>query len=153
MELPNQYPYNPRVRLILFVFGAGLLWIAVQWLSCGRVPTGFNLWFGLAPIALALIVGARRISVERYLLLDNDSMVLPIGLFQMSTARIEYSSIVRVWRHYLPATVVLRVATQKHTFDIVSVLLPDNASYRAIEGFLILKAQENAAQKASTNLN
>jgi hypothetical protein len=34
----------------------------------------------------------------------------------------------------------------------VSVLLPDNASYRAIEGFLTLKAQENAAQKASTDL-
>jgi hypothetical protein len=147
MELPHQYPYNPGLRLILFVLGSGLLWIAVEWLSWGHVPTGFSLWFGLAPIALALIVGVRRISVARYLLLDNDSMVLPTGLFQMSTARIEYSSIVRVWRHYLLAVVVLRVATQNRTFDIVSVLLPDNASYRAVEGFLSQKAQENAASK------
>ena len=148
MELAHQYPYNPRLRLILLVFGCGLLWIAVQWLSWGHMPTGFSLWFGFIPIALALMLGVRRISVERFLLLDNDGMVLPTGLFQMGTARIEYASIKRVWRHYLPATVVLRVATEKHTFEIVSMLLPDNESYRAIEEFLSLKTHENAAQKA-----
>jgi hypothetical protein len=152
MEPPHQYPYNPRLRLILLVFGCGPLWIAVQWLSRGNMPTGFSLWFGLIPIALALMVGARRILVERYLLLDNDSMVLPIGLFQMRTARIEYTSIKRVWRHYLPfKAVVLRVATEKHTFEIVSMLLPDNESYRALEEFLSLKAHENAAQQTSQN--
>ena len=96
------------------------------------------------------MVVVRRITVERYLLLDNDSMVLPTGLFQMRTARIEYTSIKRVWRHYLPfKTVVLRVATENHTFEIVSTLLPDNESYRALEEFLSLKAHENAAQQAS----
>ena len=64
-----------------------------------------------------------------------------------------YDSIVRVWRHYLPMTAVLRVATQNRTFNIVSVLMPDNESYRALEGFLIVKAQENATQKSRTNLN
>jgi hypothetical protein len=147
MELPHQYPYNPRLRLILLVFGCGLLWIAVQWFSWGHMSTRFSLWFGFIQIALALMLGVRRISVERFLLLDNDGMVLPTGLFQMGTARIEYASIKRVWRHYLPATVVLRVATEKHTFEIVSILLPDNESYRAIEEFLSLKTHENAAQK------
>jgi hypothetical protein len=60
-----------------------------------------NRLIGLIPIALALIVSVRRIWVERYLLLDNDSMVLPIGVFQMRTAKIEYTSIRRVCRHYL----------------------------------------------------
>ncbi len=152
MELPHQYPYNPRVRLILLVFGGGLLWIAIQWLSWGRMPTRFSLWFGLIPIALALVVSVRRISVERFLLLDNDGMILPTGLFQMRTAGIEYASIKRVRRHYLPfATVVLRVETEKRTFEIVSVLLPDNDSYRAVEEFLSLKAHENAARKAAQN--
>src|SRR5271170_7921593 len=71
MELPHRYPYNPRLRLILLVFGSGLLWMAVQWLSWGHIPSGFSLWFGFIPIVLALIVGVRRISVERYLLLDK----------------------------------------------------------------------------------
>jgi hypothetical protein len=153
MELPHQYPYNPRLRLVLFVLGTGLLWIVVQWLSWGRLPTGFSLWFALVPITLAVILAVRRISVERYLLLDNDCMVLPTGLFQKGTTRIPHSSIVRIWRHYLPMTVVLRVATQKRTFNIVSVVMPDNESYRALEGFLIVKAQENATQKSRTNLN
>ena len=38
---------------------------------------GSSLWFGLIPIALALVVSVRRISVERFLLLDNDGMILP----------------------------------------------------------------------------
>jgi hypothetical protein len=152
MELPHQYSYNPRLRLILLVFGSGLLWMAVQWLSWGHMPTGFGLWFGVAPIALALVVFVRRILVERYLLLDNDSMVLPTGPFQMRTARIEYTSIKRVWQHYLPfKAVVLRVATEKHTFEIVSMLLADNESYRALEEFLSLKARENATRQTSQN--
>lgn len=149
MQLPHQYPYNPRLRLIFLVFGAGLLWIAVEWLSCGHIPIGFSLWFGLAPIALGFALGLRRVSVRRYLLLDNDSMVLPTGPFQMKAARIEYSSIRRVGRHYLPAAVVLRVATQERTFEIPSVLLPDNESYRALEEFLSIKVQQNAARENS----
>jgi hypothetical protein len=152
MQLPHEYPYNPRPRLILLVSGTGLLWIGVQRLSWGHTPTGFNLWFGLLPIMLALLVGVRRVTFDRRLLLDKEEMVLPTGFFQTGTARIAYTSIVGVWRHYLPATVVLRVATEKRTFEIVSMLLPDNESYRALEEFLNQKAQENAANKGM-NLN
>jgi hypothetical protein len=111
----------------------------------------FSLWFGLVPIALALLLGLRRILFDRRLLLDNDGMILPTGLLQTGTTRIDYTSIERVWRHYLPATVILRVATEKHIFEIVSVLLPDNTSCLTLEEFLSLKAQENAAKKTSLN--
>jgi hypothetical protein len=147
MELPKEYPYNPRLRLILLISGVGPLWIGVERLSWGRMPTGFSLWFGLLPIMLALLLGVRRVSFDRRLLLDKDEMILPTGFLQIGTARIAYASIERVWRHYLPATVVLRVATKKRTLEIASVLLPDNESYRALEEFLNLKAQENAVNK------
>ena len=153
MELPHQYPYNPRTRLIYLVSGAGLLWIGVQRLSWGHMPRGFSLWFGLVPIMLALLLGVRRILFDRRLLLNSDAMILPTGLLQTRTARIDYTSIERVWRHYLPATVVLRVATEKRIFEIVSVLLPDNESYRSLEEFLSLKAQENAAKKTAKSLS
>jgi hypothetical protein len=143
MELPREYPYNPRPSLIFSLSGVGLLWIGVQRLSWGRMPTGFGLWFGLLPIMLALLAGVRRVLTDRRLLLDRDEMILPMGFLQMRTARVEYASIEHVWRHYLRAAVVLCVATKKRTFEIVSVLLPDNQSYRAIEEFLNLKAQEN----------
>jgi hypothetical protein len=150
MELPHQYRYDLRPWLILFALGSGLLWIAIAWLSLGYMPSGFSLWFGLVPVALAFIVGVRRISVAHYLLLDNDTMVLPTRPFQMRTAKVEYTSIKRVWRHYLPMTVVLRVATENRTFEILSTLLPDNESYRAVEEFLVQKALENTrADKSS----
>jgi len=149
LELPNQYPYNLRPRLIVLVFATGLLWIAMGYLSLGHLPTGFGLWFGIIPIGLALLVGVRGILAKRYLVLDNDSMILPTGPLQMRTTKIEYSSIKRVWRHYLPLTVVLRVATEKRNFEILSTLLPDNASYLALEEFLNRKALENTGVEKS----
>lgn len=109
--------------------------------------TGFSFWFGLVPIILALLLAVRRVSFDRIVLLDKDEMVLPTGFMQTGTARVAYSSIQRVWRHYLPLTVVLRVATEKRTFEIGSTLLPNNESYSSIEEFLALKAQENAANR------
>jgi|ERR1051326_340733 hypothetical protein len=150
MELPHQYRYDLRPGLILFVFGSGVLWIAVEWLSWGYMPTGFSLWFGLVPVVLACISGVRRMAVAHYLLLDNETMVLPTRPFQMRTAKIQYTSIKRVWRHYLPLTVVLRVAIENQTFEILSTLLPDNESYRAVEEFLVQKALENTRSDEPT---
>jgi hypothetical protein len=45
MEVPHQYPYNPPVSLIFLSFGGGVLWIAVDWLPPGHIPTGFKLGF------------------------------------------------------------------------------------------------------------
>jgi|SRR5579864_4430489 len=158
MEVPHQYPYKPPLRFILLSFGSGFLWIAVDWLPSRPIPpTGFRLWYsliGLIPIAFALIVAVRRIWVECYLLLDNDSMTLPIGLFQMRIAKIEYTSIRRVWQHYTTyyAVARLQVATEKQTFEILSTFLPDNESYRTLEDFLTRKALENtSANKAPRN--
>jgi hypothetical protein len=157
MEMPHRYPYNPSLRFILLSFGYGFLWIAVDWLRWDTIPpTGFRFWhslIGLIPIAVAFIVGVRRIWVERYLLLDDDSMVLPIGLFQMRTAKIEYTDIRRVWRHYTTfyAVPILQVATEKQTFDIVSTFLSDNESYCALEEFLTRKVLENECAKSPRN--
>jgi hypothetical protein len=158
MEVPQQHPYNPRLRSILLLFGSGLLLTAADWLPYwlprGHAPTGFRFWeslLGLIPMAWALIAGARRICVERYLLLDNDSMVLPTGVFQMGTEKIEYTSIRSVYRHYGPyyGTLVLWVETDKRTFTIVPSFLPDNQSYEALEQFLDGKALENTSPEKS----
>jgi hypothetical protein len=117
------------------------------------MPTGFSLWFGLVSIILALLLAVRRVSFNRSVLFDKDEMVLPTGFMQTGTARVAYSRIRRVWRHYLPLTVVLRVATEERTFEIVSTMLPNNESYRSIEAFLASKAQENAANKAINRLS
>jgi hypothetical protein len=159
MEVPNQYPYNPPLWLILLFFGSGFLWIAPDWLPywlpVGHVPTGFRFWFslvGLIPIALAFIVGVFRLSFENYVLLDNDRMVLPLGLFQMRTARIEYASIRRVRRHYVRPyeyRFVLKVATEEQAFTILPAFFSDNESFGALEEFLNRKLLENTRAKES----
>lgn len=153
MEVPHQYPYNPPLWLILLSFGSGFLWIAADWLpywlSGGHIPTGFRFWsslVGFIPLAWAFIMSVFRVSFETYLSLDHDSMVVPIGLFQMRTARIEYSSIQRVWRHYVRPyeyNFVLKLATEEQAFTILPVFLPDSESYRALEEFLNRKLLEN----------
>ncbi len=131
MEVPHQYPYNPPAWLILLSFGSGFLWIAPDWLRWGHLV--WSRLFGLIPIAWALIFAVRRIWVEHYLLLDNDRIrLLPIGMFQTGTARIEYASIRRVWRHYMVYTFVLKVATEEQGFKILPAFLPDLARAIAI---------------------
>ena len=157
MEVPHQYPYNPPVWRILVLFGCGFLFPATEWFRWGTDPYGF--WFifialivGLILIAWALVLSVRRIWVGRCLLLDYDSMVLPIGPFQMRRAKIEYTSIARVWRHYFwrGDQFVLKVATEEQTFEILPAFLPDNESYRDLEEFLNRKLLENARAKKSS---
>ena len=148
MEVPHRYPYNPPVSVILLLFGCGILWIALEWLSSRQIRTGFHLYFALVPIALAFIVGLHRILLDRYLLLDHNSMVFPIGPFTRRTAKIEYTSIRRVWRRYIrPYEVrfVLKVATEEQAFKILPAFLPDSESYRVLEEFLNQKLLENTS--------
>jgi len=149
MNLPAKYSYNPRLWLIFGATGAGLIWIVLQRVECGRMPHGFRLWFGLLPIIGGVILGARRFAVYRFLLLDRDELVLPTGVFQRRITKIPHASIRRVWRTYLPGTVLLRIATPDGKFEIPSTLLPDSESYLAVEQFLHLRAQENAAKQVS----
>lgn len=83
----------------------------------------------------------RRLLLDRRLILDKDDFILPTGLLQLRTTTIAYANIRRVWRVYLPWTMVLRIATNDRGFQIVSMLLPDNESYLAVEAFLLSKAR------------
>lgn len=71
----------------------------------------------------------------------------------MRTAKIEYTRVKRIWRHY-PSnyhyTFLLQVATEEETFKIVPGFLPDKETYRALEEFLNRKALENRGAKKST---
>jgi hypothetical protein len=48
--------------------------------------------------------------------------------------------------------VVLRIATKRGKFEVVSTLLPDIESYLAVEHFLTLRAQENAINQANRSI-
>jgi hypothetical protein len=159
MDVPNQYPYNPRLGTILWLFAGGFMAMGLAWLAIGG-PLGvgpyypwFNFFyfgsFGVVVVAWAIILSVRWIWFERYLLLDNDSIVLPIGLLKIQTAKIEYTSIRHVYRHCTSryGHLVLHVETEKQTFKILPDFLPDKESCSAMEEFLKRKALENRSGK------
>jgi hypothetical protein len=100
MDLPRQYSYNPRLRLVFWTVGAGLAMILAPRFSLGHMPHGFVLWFSVFVIMLGLLLGVRRVAADRRLLLDREELVLPTGFLQRHTARIPYASVERVWRIY-----------------------------------------------------
>ena len=152
MDLPNQYPYNPRLGTILVCFVCGLGEMSIGlW---GFSFIWFRLWIdyliGLLLVTFALILTVRCIWFERYLLLEIDSMLLPIGTLQMGrrTANIEYTSIRRVWkRFFYDGGFALMVETEAGTFKILPWLLPNKESCGALEEFLRQKALENGRAK------
>ena len=141
------------MNLILLPIGLGFLWMGLEWVSSrGHIHAEFSLWFSLVPIALALVVGVRRIWFERFLLLDQDSMILPIGFFGMRTAKIEYTRITRVWQQYIRPyeyRFVLKVATEEQVFSIIPGFLPDDESYRTLQEFLNRNFHENTRSKTA----
>ena len=155
MEVPHRYSYNPPLGLILLLFGLGFLWIGLEWFSSqGGFPKGFHLWIALIPIAVAFVVGVHRILIDRFLLLDRDSMILPMGPFTRRTTKIEYTSIRRVWQqhsssYYGGGTYVLCVATEERTVKILPGFLPDKESVRTLEEFLNGRLLENTRPKKS----
>ena len=136
MNLPSQYSYNPRLSLIFLLFGGGLAWLLVGAIVCGCRPNGFVLWFGLAPIILALLVIVRRLAFKCFLVLEEDALILPTGFGRVRTTRIPYASIERVWETSLPFTTVLSVATKEGKFEVVSMMLPDTRSYLDVGKFI-----------------
>jgi len=136
MNLPRQYPYNPRLWLVALTLGVGPAWLALMGLVYGCWPHGFSLYFGLLPIMLGLLTTVRRLVFKCYLVLDKDALILPTGFGRVRTARIRYTNIERVWETRLPFTVVLSVATKEGKFEIISAMLPDASSYIDVGKFL-----------------
>jgi hypothetical protein len=142
MNLPRQYPYNPRLSLVAFTAGAGFVWLTLMGLLCGCWPHGFSLWFGVAPIVLGLLLTVRRLVFKCYLVLDKDALLLPTGFGRVRTKRVPYMSIERVWETRLPFTVVLSVATKEGKFEVVSAMLPDAGSYIDVGKFLCAQVHQ-----------
>ena len=143
MNLPQEYPYNPRLFVIIWCIGAGAAWIAIVWYLSDHRARLASLSIGLVVILMGLLVTARRLTMNRRLILDEDALVLPTGFLQMWTTRILYKDMEAVWQTFLPNTGVIRISTKDRKFQIVSTLLPDNKTYRDLREFLYSKAQEN----------
>ena len=143
MNLPRQYSYNPRLRLIVLPMCAGIAWISLVDALCSCRPHGFSLWFGLVPIIVGIVLAIRRLAFSCFLSLDKDALTLPSGFLRVRTTRIPYTSIERVWQIHVVWMPVLCVATKNGKFDVLSGMLPDAESYISLGDFLHSRTQNN----------
>ncbi len=133
MQIPCQYPYDPKWRLIVFglATGAAMLGlVAMRWYSY-RV----GIAIGGVLVVMALFGIVRRLAFRRFIEFRKDALLLPTGFLQFRMVCIPYSAITRAWEVSLPFTVVLRISTDDRVFDIPSILLPDSESYVALREF------------------
>jgi hypothetical protein len=143
MNLPLQFPYNPAVKVIVLPLGAGIAWIGLQSLLDQLTIRRFSVWFGIAAIALGLLLAIRRLVFKRVLLLEREGLSLPTGFGRLRNARVPYEAIQNVWQTPILWMSVLRVGTKQGTFEVVSGMLPDKASYITVATFLNSRAEAN----------
>jgi hypothetical protein len=143
MNLPVQFPYDPTSKVIALPLFAGIVWVCLQILWGSRTVHSFGFWFGTATLAMGLLLAARRFFLKRFLVLDNQALNLPTGVGRLRSVQIPYNTILQIRHARLLWMRVLRVATKDGTYEILSGLLPDAASYIKVSQFLTAVAADN----------
>ena len=136
MNLPLQLPYNPTLKLIALPLGGGIAWLCLQFLLGPLTIRSFGFWFGVVTLTIGLLLAARRLFFRRFLVLGNDGLDLPSGLGRLRSVQIPYAAIRQIRHTRLLWMSVLRVATNNGTFEILSGMLPDTASYIEVANLL-----------------
>lgn len=86
-------------------------------------------------LLLGLGLAIRRIVLRRFLELGLDAVSLPTGFLRMKSVKISYADILAVQEVRLGRTTVLKLRTQKRSFEIVSVFMANNADYTMVTNF------------------
>lgn len=136
MNSPLEYPYNPSWKLIAFPLVGGVVWLFVQFLLGPLTIRSFGFWFGVVGVTMGLLVAARRLFFKRFLVLDNEGLSLPSGLGRLRNVQIPYAAIRQIRHTRLWWLSVLRVDTDRGTFEILSGMLPNAAGYIEIANLL-----------------
>ena len=142
MDLPRRFTYGPQWRQVgLFwaVVVALLVLAGVHWIS---LPVAVI--FGIIPLGAALTGTLRRMFRPRFLELEPDALLLPIGRFQQEITRIGYADIEHTVNFAHPQMPFLKLQTKGRTLTISRILLPDMASYVAIKDFILSRVSPAA---------
>jgi hypothetical protein len=147
MNLPAEYPYNPR--------WTSLLWIPLFFGLCGAVSLHMafrqrslladQLFFGsLGALAFLFVIAsgvlvARRFFAPKVLRLEEEALVLPHGLFQKHSIRIAYAEIENLTQLDVYGTQFLEMIYRGRKYSITTALLPSAASFEEIKAFIASK--------------
>lgn len=155
MELPQQYPYNPKWSTLVMgeaLFGGGAFFLAYmaghpdEGLRCipmllGPEGAAFFYWVAAALSGILavyiLLLTARRLVVAQSIELLQDTLVLPRGWLQSDNVRVPYAEIDRVWETERSGQSFLFVSAAGRQFKITASCLPDKKAYSEVREFLV----------------
>lgn len=83
------------------------------------------------------------------MILRPESMVVPYGAFQRRELVVPYAEILGIEELRIWGSIFLELTLGSRKVTITENLLPDRASYEAIRDFLIARAEQSIAERAS----
>ncbi len=132
MDLPQQFPYGPRLKALLGFYVVGILFCII--------PLHFHqhaLWLlgliGIFSLFAALTGTFRRFALRPSLAFNIDKLVIRRGRLP---TEVPYTSIRSFHEARYGRMKVLKLQTRERAIEINSTLLPDNASFETIRDFL-----------------
>ena len=131
MEQNRRFPYNPQWKLILLELAVGVVSILA-----GMAMNRLFLAVGVAFVVLASLLVIRRVAFPRFIEINQDSLVIPRGLFRSCCTKVSYSDIEGSWETVTGLTAALHLRVKGRTFEILSMMLPNMASYIDIRGLV-----------------
>jgi len=133
MNLPQQFPYGPRLKTLLGFYAAGISFCAI--------PVHFRAFWFLIIIGLFFLFAAlagtfRRFVLQPCLAFSDDKLVLRRGRIP---TEIPYSNIRGFQEARYGRMKVLKLLTKERLIEINSTLLPDIATFETIRDFLKMR--------------
>ncbi len=134
MDSPRQFIYGPPWKFLFCFFVVGIALLALAGVHVISLTVGFGL--ALLPLAFAFAGTLRRLAFPRFLELGQNGLSFCSGFLQTRVTTIPYEEIEQAWESVRGRMSVLHLRTKDRTFEVVSTLLPDMASYVAVKDFV-----------------
>ena len=150
MTVPQNIPYNPRLKAIALFLGMATIGLAAGLMSVFPRRVGFLA--SAVFLSFASLLFLRRTVWRRQLALAQDSITVPSGFLRLRPTGIRYEHIMRVWIHRVLVTSVICVKTADRQVEIQD---PSTCPMRqrSIISDDFLSRRYNRGGKQSTKLN
>ena len=113
------------------MFGLGAALLALV----GKVSFGLGMVLGFVPLSFALMGTVRRLFLPRFLELGQDALLISTGFLRVRVASIRMPTLSRYREVVRGRMTTIKLRTKERSFEINSILLPNMASYVAVQRF------------------
>jgi hypothetical protein len=147
MNVPAQYPYNPRWQIVAMCWTFAAALTIVSFSLGAYVQRALVIVIGLLMVfvGLGVLTTLRRYVFPRHLVLDEEGVWLPSGFLRLNVRRVAFAETSDIWEAFIPRTVALCLRSRGKTYEVVSTLLPDHETYLEVAGYIYSRVVDSDA--------